>query len=250
MFRRRPPGIPAGITAHAQPTNSFADIASLTLDIFPDDIPEGVVTSFIPGGQASAFSAAGAARPTCQRLAYESRSALVFDGVDDAMTSAFAGSTVIAAAAYTAFAVVEIDAVETNDATHYLNDAIISLGTSGTAEYWGLHLDSDPDFRAYHWDGAAKAASVATAVGSRLLIQQRYNGTSIFARSGSAAESAGTAAGSVAVITGNFFLGRNYQAKFFGGKIFRVLVFNTSLSAGDITTVRERLRDIYGVTVA
>lgn len=225
----------------------FGDFSSLKLDLNPDILTAGVVGTFANSGPAGGqFTAAGSARPTCVADFYGGHKALDFDGTDDAMTSSFAGSAIISAAAYTLLWVVHIDAINTNAAAPYDNDAVVSIG----AQFCGMHLNSVPQLQGYHWDGNADISAVSTTVGARILLQQRYDGTKIYARSGSDAEAAGTTSGNVNDLTGTCGLGRNYNAAaLFDGKILRGLAFNANLAAtaGLLELARARLAALYGV---
>jgi len=91
---------------------------------------------------------------------------------------------------------------------------------------------------------------VTTALGSYLLLQARYDGTKIYARSGSAAETAGSAAGNITTVTDTVRLGRNGGGlAFFDGKLACLIGFATNLSAGDITGARTILASRYGIAV-
>lgn len=226
--------------------HDFSDVASgPTLDLDPDTLAAGLVATFNNSGSAGgSFTAAGGARPTCQ-AGPNGHKEVDADGAANVMGTALVGSNILSAAAYTMFAVVKIDAIDTNAAASYDNDAVLAFG----GEFAALSLNSVPQFQAFHWDGAEKKDAVSTATGSYLLLQQRYDGTKIYARSGSAAEGGGAAAGSISNLTQTLSLFRNYTTAFFDGKLVRLLAFNTSLSAGDLTIVRARLAALYTISV-
>lgn len=226
--------------------HDFADVSTLQLDLDPDVLTAGVVGTFANSGPAGGtFTAAGGVRPTCVAAGLNGHNGLSFDGTDDTMASTLTGANILDADGYVFFAVVTIDAINTDSAAAYDNDAVISVGS----EYVGMHLRSTPSFEAYHWDGAEKKSVVTVATGSPLLLQQRYDGSKIYGRVGSAAEAAGTTAGSVADLTGTLQLGRDDGTSYFDGTLWRLLAFDSSLSAADIILVRARLAGLYGVAV-
>src|SRR5688572_25970937 len=102
--------------------HDFADIAGgPTLDLDPDTLAAGAVATWNNAGSAGgSFTAAGGAQPTAG-AGPNGHKQVDFDGTDDAMVTTLIGSQIITAAAYTAFAVVNVDAINTNDATAYTN---------------------------------------------------------------------------------------------------------------------------------
>lgn len=248
------PGIGLGLgmlfSTQLSPRHDFNDFG-VTVDIDPDALSDGVCSTLPNAGSAAGqFTAAGAARPTVLPNYRSGHKAVAFDGIANVMGSSFVGSDVLTAGAYCWLFVVVIDAINTNAAGVYDNDAVISMGS----EYLGLHLDNGGGttyhFDAYHWDGAAKVSQVSVALGTPLLLQQRFDGSKIYGRAGSAAEAAGTAAGNIANIAGPFRLGcEDGVAGFFAGKILRGLCLPNNPSANDLLAMRSRLGSLYGLTV-
>lgn len=172
---------------------------------------------------------------------------LLYDGVNYELDGVNA-NLLVTAAAYTGFAVFEEVAISTNSASPWLNDAIFK----DTGDIWGLHVRNNAGALtaiAFHWDGAAKSASVAFPAGGKKLITWWYDGTNINIQlNGGAAvtAAAGNVVGSLATQT---CIGGKTTTLVvqFNGYIDDLALFNVSLPAADRDGITAFYRARHGI---
>ena len=169
--------------------------------------------------------------------------AVNFDGTDDRMASSADVNTVITASAYTLFAVVYIDAIDSADAVGIHNDGIFTAQNG----VFGLCLKNTPAALAGHFTGSFTQDTKTVATGAITLVGCRYDGTKIYT-SVDGAESAGTASGNIASLSGVFEVGRAGQGPaYFDGKLLRFIAYNVNLSAPNVATAIAALKTQYGI---
>lgn len=166
------------------------------------------------------------------------------DGVDDFMAGP-AVSNILTANAWTVWVVCSDDADNTNDASVFLNDGLIC----DAGAFWGVHIKSAPTLHIYQFDGSTDTDSTATATGAYRIVRARHNGTTIFIKSGSAAESAGVASGSITNLTGLLRIGRNGSTglAYYDGKIAKILASNAVATPAQLSGVDAFLTARYAL---
>lgn len=136
-----------------------------------------------------------------------------FDGTNDELSGA-ACSTFITTTNFSGWALVNIDAINTNDTGNLmLNDCI--FGTTGTAE-WGVYLRSTGPVVGVATAATTNFAETGISTGAWALVQFKGNGTNNFIRvnSGSWVSGPGSTIGSLAAalnvgdLAGGFVDGR------------------------------------------
>jgi hypothetical protein len=124
---------------------------------------------------------------------------------DDVITNGTAISTLLSASAWSAWALINVDAINTNNADVWLNDCIME----DTGAFWGFFLKSDGATHSVHvfqWDGASKSVSATISLSSWILVQAKYDGTNLRMRVNSGSWTQ-VAAGNISTVTGTLRLG-------------------------------------------
>lgn len=177
----------------------------------------------------------------------------VFDGTNDRMSPASGGafSALGSVSGYHFMAVLRATAA-TDSGSADARDQDGILGGNGGGYYgWGPRNNGGVyTLVGGHYDGAFKNAAVSFTIGAATLVEWWFDGSVVRVRAGSAAASAGTAAGNMQAAGGTevTMLGRNYAAtRFFNGPIAALLAFNASLSAANQLACRAYLATKYGV---
>lgn len=219
-----------------------------TLVLDPNNLSPGIITKFSNTGSAGGeflCTGTGAIRPICYEGGCNSiNRALQFNGVDQFMPTTLVGTNIVAANAFTILAVVFIGSIATNGANPFDNDAILV----GVSEYWGMHLDSVPELVSFVFTGGvAKKAVIGTTLNQWVLLQSRLSSGNLYARSGSAGESAPTVCGNIQDRTGTLRLGRSYSTQYGMFKLGYLEVYNTGDADGDLVNARARLKRKYNV---
>lgn len=159
-----------------------------------------------------------------------------FDGTNDELTLDGTTDTYLSAAAYSGWAVVDIDAISTNAADHFNDDSIIATGTSG---YFAITLrDNGGTITAtvVHWNGSNQAASVTVTTGLHVL-HWYYDGTNLrIGVDGTWGTALATGTG-VGALTNTLRIGINSAGgQFFDGRVLEVGLSDTALSEATLDT--------------
>jgi hypothetical protein len=149
----------------------------------------------------------------------------------------------VSAGAYHGFAVIRATSVTANNPNPGLNHVVIG----DTGEYWGLGVRTDGIY-AFHWDTAyQQTTAISSPVGTDMLVEWSYDGTTIRCRVGGSATQT-TPAGSVGLLTNNIRVA--YVSSFaqaFNGLCAAFVVCNQHLADADAQAVRAYLSSKYGV---
>lgn len=169
-----------------------------------------------------------------------------FDGTNDVLTNGTAISTLLSASAWSFWDLVNIDAIDTDNALSYNNDVL----AFGTGAFWGVHLKSNggsPLVQAYQWDGAEKKAEASISTGSWALVQAKYDGTNIKVRVNSGAWQS-TAAGNITTTTGTLVLGGT-TAMWFDGRKADFALAATAFSDGTFDDIKSYVNSRYALSL-
>lgn len=151
---------------------------------------------------------------------------------NDSLTSTVALSTLVTSSAFDIAIVFRCDGVLTNNASQWLNDALI-CDESGFFGMFIRNLSGTPTLYAYVWDGAAKVVSQTITLGKTHVAYFRKTGGSHFLSLDGGSESS-VASGNIATVTGNFAIGNRASVNArFNGAIGELLVFNAARSSTD-----------------
>jgi len=169
-----------------------------------------------------------------------------FDATDDYVEGTTVG-TFISTTAYRYWALVYIDAISTNSANPYDNDAI----WYESGQNFGLHVRDNAGTKtayAYHWDGAAKAASATISTGAWTLIQARYDGTDIRLKVDNGTVQTAAASTATGTTTTNLRLGAP-ATLVLDGRIADVGFLTTAGSDADFDDIRTYVNARYGLSL-
>ena len=247
-----------GSSAPAVPNYAPPVTANLTLDfdsriglfttslgttpVSADGDPVGLWNDQSGAGRNISQATAGR-RATYKLNQVNSLPAVLFDGTDDRLVSVALLSTIITNTAYSLYVVFNANAINTNAANTYDNDAVIADQAGG---FWGLHLKSAPTAHAYNYDGTDDNAAKAIATGTWLQTHQRHDaGNMVISRDGGSETS--TASGNTQTISNVFGVGRNSNTAFFDGMVARILCYNVAHNATDKNAIIAYLKSTYGL---
>ncbi len=168
-----------------------------------------------------------------------------FDGTNDVLTNATQMGTLLSASAWSCWALVNIDAINTNNTDVWLNDPIFN----DSGAFWGIHLKSGGTVHAYQWDGAAKSVSETIATGAWALVQAKYDGTNLRLRvNGGSWQS--VAAGNIATTTGTLRVGLTPTAGHaFDGRMADLGIANTAFSDATFDDLKSYINARYGLSL-
>ncbi len=222
-------------TSAAGGTYQYYDPTTL-FDFYADDIGAAAVTWTVRKGS----NLTNANPPTFVATAGAARAYYDFDGTNDLFTGA-ATNSYVTTSAWTSFTLFNYDAISTTkaEALTYENDGL----WCDTGGYVGCHLDSTgPEFQAYG-DGSPgvirRDVKTIGASGSWIGSIGKYDGTSVYARLGSGAWSAGRACPSpiVDALAGVLRVGANYTTTgYFDGKMGILALSKNVIADVDLTT--------------
>jgi hypothetical protein len=172
-----------------------------------------------------------------------------FDGTNDQLTNGTAISTLLSASAWSIWAIVNLDAIDTNDTgSPWLNDAIaIDTGT-----FWSLSVRSNggaPRAQAYQWDGAAKVAEAAIGLSTVSLICAKYDGANISIRVRTAATTgawSSNPAGNITTVTGTLRVGQSVSGAVMDGRLWEIATAATAFSDSDFDNVVASINADFG----
>ena len=186
-------------------------------------------------------------RPLRRTSQFNGRDALEFDGSNDSF--AFSSSTLLVAGSiasnhtYSMFAVANADAVGTNNANSWTNDAIWGEGGSLAS----LFLRSNNTVGAYNYDGSDDNATASYTAGALAMFGSELSGGSIRIRVNGGSETA-TASGTNTGMQA-FNLGRqgNTDTTTFDGRIAEIIFFRQALNAGQRQVIEGYLAHKWGL---
>ncbi len=172
-----------------------------------------------------------------------------FNGTDQFLTLDGTVGDYLDATAYSGWALVFIDAIDTDSGTFYLNDHIFADDTGG---YFGVCLQSTgPTVTAYHLDAVTyQGASTTCATGAWTLIQWRYDGTDVGVRVDSGSWQTTPAADIVgAGLSAGLKMGKQYSTSFFNGKVRNAGLLDTWKSDADFDDLVDAMNTLYGLSL-
>ena len=152
----------------------------------------------------------------------------------------------VSAAAWGACALVNLTS-ETSDATSYYDNACL-LADTGSFFSCGVR-STGPRHGVTQFGGTGVTAKTTFANGGWQLLQWKYDGTNLKARTNSGSWVSG-AETSIAVMTGTGVIGCNYnKTVFVNGLMAALLAWTTTPSDGDFDTVKSALNLRYGLSL-
>ena len=163
---------------------------------------------------------------------------LDFDGAGDFYTlanndntAAKALSALITNSAFTIMVSVYVDAIATNAANPYDNDAIIA----DNGGFFGIHLKTG-NAVFYNWDGNADSIVLPISLATSYVLMFRHEGGNIYASLNGGAESS-AASGNTSDVSNTVRIGKNNGSgnKFFNGRMGEIAVWNVALTGSDLT---------------
>jgi hypothetical protein len=170
-----------------------------------------------------------------------------FDGTNDKLTAPGTMDTYWNAGAGSGWVLAYVDAISTDNALVYLNDCILS---TSPAMYLGVYLRSSGVVGIRFVDVGEVVVSTSISTGAWVLVQWKYDGSTIKIRTnGNAWTSA--AAGNIGLLSQSIVLGQNYDgSEKLDGKILDVGLADTALSDANFDNVLAYCRDRYGLALA
>jgi hypothetical protein len=167
-----------------------------------------------------------------------------FDGTNDRLNGA-ACSTFMTVSAYSGWALVNLDAINTNNTSNYfLNDII--LATTGTAE-WCVYLrSSGPTVGVTNTNAAGAAAAIST--GGWALVQFRFGSgtTEIRVNSGSWVTASQS---NVSSLAANLAVGDCAASGFLDGRIADIGLLKTRLDDTAFNNLKSYINSRYGLSL-
>lgn len=152
-------------------------------------------------------------------------------------------SDFIANNAYTLYAAFMVDAVSTNSANSYENDAIIC----DQGQFWGLHLKSaNPTARLYNWDGTDDHADVDFSVATWMCMEGFHSAGNALLRKNNGTQA--SAASGNSTITGALRVGHGTGTIEFDGLMAEIFLMNTVLDATTAGYARAYMMTRYAIT--
>jgi hypothetical protein len=168
-----------------------------------------------------------------------------FDGTNDILTNATAISTILSAAAWSCLALVNLDAINTNNADLWLNDPIVC----DTGAFWGIHLKSAPTVHIFQWDGASKSVSETIATSAWALVQAKYNGANLLLRVNGGSWQA-AASGNISTTTGTVRVGLTPTGGHaLDGRLAEIMLSNVAEADAVFDDLKADINAIYGLAL-
>lgn len=186
----------------------------------------------------------GSDQPTYKTNILNGQPVVRFDGSNDFLVSSALISSMIAASAYTIFAVVTPTTISSNNALSYQNDAAYA----DTGGFFALTFKSTPTAHVFNWDGNEDTTSVSITAATPVLLMTRHDSGNLYISKNGETE-ASVASGNTSTLTGALRVGRNYQSEFLQGDIAELLIYNVVLSASDRNAILYYLGYKYGLSV-
>lgn len=171
-----------------------------------------------------------------------------FDGTNDLLSADGTMADYINATAYSAWALVYIDAIATDSGTIYQNDP--PMADSGA--YWGAYLQSTGPMVVVYHNGLTieGTATVSITTGAWALIQWKYDGTDLSVRVNSGAwDSMAVDELRAAGLTTTLQHGHNYNVAWFNGRAVDLGVADTAFSDGTFDDIKDYVNDRYGLAL-
>lgn len=152
-----------------------------------------------------------------------------FDGTNDILNLSGTLATYATASAYSGWALVYVDAISTNAASSFDNDAILST-TGGAAVAIYLKSTGVVGFRHFGGTSGELALTRTFTTGTWQLVQWKYDGTNAKLRVNGGTRGS-VAPDALAATTNPVAIGQNYAgAQFLDGKILEIGLTNTAIS--------------------
>lgn len=187
--------------------------------------------------------ATGANQPTFAAAGLgTARPSFTFDGANDYLVSG-ALSEWITAATGCIYILFKCAAVSTNNAPNYNNHPLVE----NVGAYAGVALRTGPTAGAFNYDGTYDDASTGFALSTAQVVRWRHASGNVYVRATGSAESAATASGATALLTGNVRLGGNpgVVAVYYQGEIAAAIAANTDPTAAEDAAIMAFL-NAYG----
>jgi hypothetical protein len=176
---------------------------------------------------------------------------VVFNSTDDFLTgSGKLFATYFGVAAYSGWALIYVNAVDTDDAAPYNNVAIASSDPSDSSRF-SVYLRSSGLVGLHHYDGSDhKTVITEIEFGVWQLVQWRFNGTHIQIRVNDGAWQSTAASSIVYSIDPDIRLGRSYfNTEYFDGSMRDVALSGVCFDDATFERVRAQLSTEYGVVL-
>jgi hypothetical protein len=223
------------------------DIAGLVLDMNADvGVTGSPVDSWANQGSAGgSFVGALTARPTVDATGVNGRTAIVFDGVNDKLSSALKWADLFAdPSSWTAFALMRYVGGSATQAVAYDDAALLTDAVPSGSRSIGIMGSTQPMVGMYHYGGSAQSAQDTThfAAGVDAVITGYYDsaGPTLSVQVGSNTPVANTVNAPGAIGATTLLMGTNYaSAQFAGFKLRRLLVYSSKLTAPQIAQVQS-----------
>jgi len=167
-----------------------------------------------------------------------------FDGANDRLANPTTIGTLLSASAWSAAALVWVDAVSTTPVGGYTEIVADSRG------FWSIGTWNNGTPRAVvtQYNAGQKYVDTAITLGAWNLVQAKLEGGSLRIRVNNGAWTT-TVAGNIGVVTGTLIVGRNYSSsQFFRGKMLELMLAGTALPDPTFDRIRSYLSARYGLT--
>jgi len=176
---------------------------------------------------------------------------LAFDGTDDQLRTELSStegsvnaSNFVTVSAATMIFAIYVEAVDTNNAATYDNDAIISEGTGN----FGLVLKNNAG--AYticyaNFDGSDDSVCKSISINTTYVVMARHESGNIYISINGGAETS-AASGNTSGVGAPVYIGRNYNAaQFYAGRIGELALWNVALTGTDLSDAIAYFRNIW-----
>lgn len=173
-----------------------------------------------------------------------------FDGTNDTLNTGAALSTYYTTTAQYGWALVQLDAINTNDANWGLNDAIIM--SNGTLQ-WGIILrNASGTLTVEHKaeTGSTRTASTSIALSTPQLVQWTHNGTNIRIRVNRNSWASGTGGTLTSLAAAGAVGSGGAGGQFMDGILQEIAFTESTLSDANFDTVCNYVEQRYAITLA
>lgn len=198
------------------------------------------------GSTRSVASLGAGQNPTLKTNRINGLPVLRFNSTEsDGFISTFPISDILTNSEYTYFIIFSATSISTDDTDAWRNNALLidSNGSLGATLRSGTPL-----VQSYNWDGVSAETTKSITLSTYNLFTSYHESGNIYSQlNGDTASTA--VSGDTDDITGSLTIGGGHAPSgFFNGDIAEIIIYNTSLSATDRTTVQDYLCSKYNLT--
>ncbi len=223
------------------------DPATLTLEGWWREYSASPLAGIASAGGSGSRDLTEATNPPSVGALQNGRAPADFDGTNDLLGSATTFTTFAAAAAGSVWCLFYADSAAADAGAGLRLDNEGLVCESGGATAFNLCF-SDAGVTASLYDGGFKERVEACTTGAYHLAQVKWDSTNLKLRVDSGAWNS-IAAGALSGSAGGLVVGRNYDTKFFDGRILDVGMATSALSDDNFNSVKSYVNSRYGLSL-